>query len=305
MSFSATTLSPRLVKLTPRTGIEVRRTLPHRNLRMIGAWCFVDHYGPLSNAGGHGAEMSIAAHPHTGLQTVTWLIEGRVEHRDSIGTVQEINPGELNLMTAGRGIAHSEASTVSSAMHGVQLWIALPDVAHGMDPAFAHHDDLPVFIMQSTHVRLLMGELEGQISPAITYSPLIGAEILLSSGANIDFPVRPEFEHGLLILEGDDVRIDGELVELGSLRYINTGSREIQIATERGARVLLIGGAPFEEEIVMWWNFIGRSHEEIVAMRNEWQASLESGSDAYPAFVDSMGAAIPAPEMPNIHLEPR
>lgn len=308
MSISALTLIPRLVKLTPRTGIEVRRTLPHRDVRMIGAWCFVDHYGPIaSEETGNG--MSIAAHPHTGLQTVTWLLEGKVEHRDSIGSVQEINPGELNLMTAGRGIAHSEMSLVSSSttstMHGVQLWIALPEPARDIAPSFEHHDDLPQFSFQGAEIRVLMGELDGRSSRATVFTPLVGAEISLSAGVNIILPVQREFEHGLLILEGEDVLVGDEPMARGALRYHSTGLTEIALSTRQGARVLLIGGEPFPEEIVMWWNFIGRSHEEIVMMREEWQSSVESGSATYPAFTDSLGARIPAPEMPNIRLEPR
>lgn len=309
MSVTAATLAPRLVKLTPRAGIEVRRTLPHRDVRMIGAWCFVDHYGPLSAVGGDETGMSIAAHPHTGLQTVTWLLEGKVEHRDSIGSVQEINPGELNLMTAGRGIAHSEMSLVdsksSSVMHGAQLWIALPDVARQMTPTFEHHGDLPHFNFQGAEIRLLLGDFEGHRSRATAYSPLIGAEISLPTGGTIVFPTRPDFEYGLLILESDDASVNGETVSRGSLRYLATGASSISLASARGARVLLIGGEPFPEEILMWWNFIARSQEEIIAMRQQWQSSLMAGSESYPAFTDSLGARIPAPEMPNIRLEPR
>jgi redox-sensitive bicupin YhaK (pirin superfamily) len=276
---------------------------------MIGAWCFVDHYGPLSGEVNGEAGMSIAAHPHTGLQTVTWLLEGKVEHRDSIGSVQEINPGELNLMTAGRGIAHSEMSlvdsTASSVMHGVQLWIALPESARQMTPTFEHHGDLPRFTIQGAEIRLLMGEFEGHRSRAAVFSPLIGAEISLPAGATIDIPTRPDFEYGLLILEGDDASVNGETVAGRSLRYLATGGSSISLASNRGARVLLIGGEPFPEEILMWWNFIARSHEEIIALREQWQASLPAGSEIYPAFIDSLGARIPAPEMPNIRLEPR
>ena len=309
MSVTAATLAPRLVKLTPRAGIEVRRTLPHRDVRMIGAWCFVDHYGPLSGESNGEDGMSIAAHPHTGLQTVTWLLEGKVEHRDSIGSVQEINPGELNLMTAGRGIAHSEMSLVdshsSSVMHGVQLWIALPESARHMTPTFEHHGDLPHFNFQGAEIHLLMGDFEGHQSRAAVFSPLIGAEISLPAGAAIDIPTRPDFEYGLLILEGDDANLNGETVARGSLRYLATGASSISLASARCARVLLIGGEPFPEEILMWWNFIARSHEEIIAMREQWQSSLMAGSESYPAFTDSLGARIPAPEMPNIRLEPR
>jgi hypothetical protein len=190
-------------------------------------------------------------------------------------------------------------------MHGVQLWIALPDIARRMAPTFQHMNNLPIVKFDGAEIRLLMGEFDGKSSPAQLFSPLIGAEILLSPGESVELPVRTDFEHGLLVLDGDDVKIDGELVPRGSLRYINTGFSRVQLESSKGARLLLIGGEPFKEEILMWWNFIGRSQEEIVAMRNAWQASLESGSAAFPDFKDAMGSRIPAPEMPNLRLEPR
>jgi hypothetical protein len=152
---------------------------------------------------------------------------------------------------------------------------------------------------------LLIGELAGHQSKATVFSPLVGAEISLPAGAKLEIPTRPDFEYGLLILEGDDGNVNGETVARGSLRYLSPGTSSISLTSVRGGRVLLIGGEPFPEEILMWWNFIARSHEEIIALREQWQASLPAGSEIYPEFIDSLGARIPAPEMPNIRLEPR
>ena len=155
----------------------VNRTLPHRDRRMIGAWCFVDHFGPDAVITMPG--MRVPPHPHTGLQTVTWLIEGAVEHRDSLGSVQTIEPGQLNLMTAGRGISHSEESPVDRppSLHGVQLWVALPDGDRWMEPRFEHHAALPTFAEHGTSLTVLVGELAGERSPAVVHTPIVGAEL--------------------------------------------------------------------------------------------------------------------------------
>jgi len=163
-------LSPRSVKLTTRSGTEISRTLPHRYIRTIGAWCFVDHFGPTTQSDA----MSIATHPHTGLQTVSWLFAGEVEHRDSLGSVQIIKPGELNLMTAGRGVAHSELSTENSTVaHGVQLWTVLPDRDRKSAPLFDHYGQLPEFQRDDLKIRLFIGELFGEKSPARIFSELL------------------------------------------------------------------------------------------------------------------------------------
>ena len=290
------TLSPREVKLTTRTNTSVRRTLPHRNLSRIGAWCFIDHYGPTDSVDA----MSIAQHPHTGLQTVSWLFSGEIEHRDSLGTVQNIYPGQLNLMTSGRGIAHSELSLdVGKKLHGVQMWIALPLNSKDIAPHFEHHSDLPAFNFSGLNVKLILGEWLNHKSGATIYSELMGAEISAGDG-NYVLPIRPDFEYGILVDEGTLI-INGQSVNSSQLHYIPIGNQKINLRSEGSFRAVIFGGIPFEEKIIMWWNFIGRTHEEIVAMRIDW----EQENDRFGRFEDRIGGWIPAPDLPNLQLKPR
>ena len=289
----AITLEPRKVKLTNRTGVEVSRSLPHRELRTIGAWCFVDYFGPTAVQDA----MSVAAHPHTGLQTASWLFAGEVEHRDSLGSIQVIRPGELNLMTAGSGIAHSELSlNGSDSFHGVQLWIALPDNQRKQAPHFEHHSELPHVGIESNEIKVFAGELLGAKSPAAIYSQLLGAQIELVE--SLTLPIDPEFEYGVLVVSGE-VEVEQTNVPIGSLRYLPAGNTELHL-TGNG-QLILLGGKPFEEKLVMWWNFIGRSHEEIIEMRNQW-VNRENG---FSEFEDRIGGFIPAPELPNLRLTAR
>lgn len=292
----ALTLSPREVKLTTRTNTTVRRSLPHRSLSRIGAWCFIDHYGPTDSVDA----MSVARHPHTGLQTVTWLFSGEIEHRDSLGTVQLIYPGQLNLMTSGRGIAHSELSLdVGKKLHGVQMWIALPANSKDIPPHFEHHSDLPSFDFSGLNVRLILGEWLNNKSNATIYSDLVGAEISAGEGEHV-LPIRADFEYGILVDEGS-LTINGQTVEKSQLHYMPNGNEKITLVSESSFRAILLGGVPFKEEIIMWWNFIGRTHEEIVEMRNDWQQeNLRFGQ-----FEDQIGGRIPAPDLPNLQLKPR
>jgi redox-sensitive bicupin YhaK (pirin superfamily) len=294
---SELTLDPRLVTLTVRSGISIRRTLPHREVKTIGAWCFVDHYGPTNQV----QAMSVGAHPHTGLQTASWLFSGEIEHRDSLAHIQKINPGELNLMTAGVGIAHSELSLNNSVdLHGVQLWIALPNKDRNIAPEFAHYANLPVFDHDGATIRVFVGEILGHRSPAKVFSELVGAEINIESDVIFSLPLQNSFEYGFLVDSGD-VLINGTPVPEGSMRYLPTSIDSVSIETKSPTRILLLGGIPFREEIIMWWNFIGRTHEEIIEMRHDWQ----EGSARFPRFVDASGERIPAPAMPNIRLTPR
>ncbi|MEN9970280.1 MAG: hypothetical protein RLZZ229_488 [Actinomycetota bacterium] len=292
-------LEPRLVKLTTRTGIEIRRTLPNAKKRTIGAWCFVDHFGPTLER----ESMVVAAHPHTGLQTATWLFSGSVEHRDSIGTVQAINPGQLNLMTAGLGISHSELSSeTANDLHAVQLWIALPDSVRNMKPNFQHVEQVPSFEVAQLRVKLFAGKLLGHESQATIYSELIGAELQLAAGARGRLPMDSAFEHGVLVVQGA-AKVYDELVELGNMAYLPKGPTELVVESvgDEPLVVIFLGGEPFEEEIVMWWNFIARSHDEIVAAREQWnQRDIRFGE-----FEDRIGGWIPAPELPNITLRSR
>ncbi|PZG04084.1 pirin family protein [Nonomuraea aridisoli] len=277
-------LTGREVPLGGPRAMLVSRTLPHVHRRMIGAWCFVDAYGP------QRAAMRVPPHPHTGLQTVSWLIAGEVLHRDSLGTLQEIRPGQLNLMTAGRGIAHSEESP-ETVLHGVQLWVALPGEHRHTGPGFEHHPALPVLSGTGFEAIVIMGLLGGVASPATAYSPLVGAQIAV--GGVCEVPIDPAFEHGVLLL-------DGEVAELepGALTYLPPGRSRVRLSGH--GRVLLIGGEPFEEEIVMWWNFVGRSHDEIVAFRKEWMEG-----EGFGAVEGYDGEPLPAPVLPGTPLKPR
>ncbi|MCT9928981.1 pirin family protein [Planotetraspora sp. A-T 1434] len=286
------------VALGGSRGITVTRTLPNRVRRMVGAWCFIDHFGPQDVTGNIG--MRLPPHPHTELQTVTWLVSGEIRHLDSIGSDQVIRPGQLNLMTAGRGIAHAEVGTGDApTVHGVQLWVALPGTDRHVQPQFSHHDDLPVFRDGGATVTVLMGELAGAESAARCYTPLVGAEAALEANARVRLPLRPDFEYALLTLTGK-VDVDGTGLEPGPLLYLGSGRSEVTLEADAPGRVLLLGGEPFEERIVMWWNFVARDHDEIVAAREEWTTGSRFGTVA--AFG---GAKLPAPPMPTTRLTPR
>ncbi|MFJ6774761.1 pirin family protein [Kitasatospora sp. NPDC091257] len=293
-------LPARDVPLGGPRAMTVRRTLPQRSRTTIGAWCFVDHYGPDDVAGTGG--MDVAPHPHTGLQTVSWLFTGEIEHRDSLGVHAYVRPGEVNLMTSGRGIAHSEVSTpATTVLHGVQLWVALPEEHRHTGRDFRHHAPAPV-ALDGGEARVFLGTLAGDTSPVPTFTPLLGAELTLRPHAVVTLDVDPAFEHGLLVDSGEVHLLDTPLrpAELG---YVAPGSRTLTL-TNTGAtdaRLVLLGGTPFEERIVMWWNFIGRSHEDIVQAREEWQAA----TDRFGAVQGYPGDRLPAPELPGLPLKPR
>jgi redox-sensitive bicupin YhaK (pirin superfamily) len=299
-------LEPRDVPLGGPRAMGVRRTLPQRGRSLIGAWCFVDHYGPDRAADGGG--MVVPPHPHTGLQTVSWLFAGEIDHRDSVGSHALVRPGELNLMTAGSGIAHSEVSTPATAvLHGAQLWLALPEGSRHIAPAFEHYTP-PVMAIDGATVRVFIGSLVGSTSPALAFSPLVGAQLDLEPGASIELPVEPGFEHGVL-LDAGAVTLDGEHVPLAHLAYREPGASVLRmVAGVDGARLLLIGGAPFGEQIIMWWNFIGRTHEEIVRFREEWQGDVVAGARGDGRFglvAGYDGAPLPAPALPGVRLTVR
>jgi len=323
-------LQPRLVPLGGPRAMTVRRTLPQRQRSLIGGWCFIDHYGPdqVAQTGG----MLVPPHPHTCLQTVSWLFTGEVEHRDSAGNHALVRPGELNLMTAGRGIAHSEVSAPGTGvLHGVQLWVALPAAARFTDPGFEHY--APGLVRgDGFTARVFLGSVLGSSSPVTSYSPLLGAEISIAAGGLLRIPADPGFEHGVLVDAGQ-VTLNGAVVETARLGCVAAGAEVIELAAGKDgdARVLLLGGTPLGEQIVMWWNFIGRGHDEIVQYRANWQA-LIGAAPAGPAGASGPGSRagaggaigpagpdpgqfglpvgdtlppIPAPPLPNATLRPR
>jgi redox-sensitive bicupin YhaK (pirin superfamily) len=280
--------------------MSVTRTLPNRARRMVGAWCFIDHYGPADISASSG--MCVPPHPHSGLQTVSWLVAGEVLHRDSMGNRRLITPGSLHLMTAGHGISHSEESPTdhSPTLHGVQLWTALPDRDRHVDPHFAHHPTLPVLTDSGITLTVIMGEVGGVRSPAAVYSPLVGAEAVLEPGSDTRLPLRTDWEYAALALSGA-VDVDGVTLSPGPLLYLGSGRSDLPLRSDRAARVLLIGGEPFEEHILMWWNFVGRDHDEIVTAREDWMHTDERFGTVrgYP------GERLPAPPLPTVRLKPR
>lgn len=327
-------LGPREVPLGGVRAMTVRRTLPQRQRSLIGAWCFVDHYGPddVAETGG----MRVAPHPHTGLQTVSWLFEGEIEHRDSAGHHQMVRAGEVNLMTGGRGISHSEITTADTGtLHGVQLWVALPDSDRHTDPGFVHHEP-PELAGEGWRALVFIGSLLGETSPVPTYTPLLGAELRLEPQTRLALDVDESFEHGVLVDSG--LLTVGETeAKPGDLAHVPAGGNRLELRSyDEPVRLVLIGGPPFGESIVMWWNFIGRSHEEIVQFREEWQAQIraDAGTRRSPAEAGGLRedvdeaervvgdtqdardgrfgivvgdhlAPIPAPRLPNARLRER
>ncbi|MFK0225057.1 pirin family protein [Streptomyces sp. NPDC090303] len=290
-------LSPRRVQLGEST--EVRRLLPNLGRRMIGAWAFVDHYGPDDIADEPG--MQVPPHPHMGLQTVSWLHEGEVLHRDSTGSLQTVRPRELGLMTSGRAISHSEESPRPHArlLHGAQLWVALPDAHRHVEPHFEHHADLPRVTAPGLTATVILGSLDGAASPGTTYSPLVGADLALAAGTETALPLEPDFEYAVLAMSGE-AEVDGVPVLPGSMLYLGCGRTELPLRAVSEAGLMLLGGEPFEEEIVMWWNFVGRTDEEIREAREDWMTS-----DRFGEVKGYDGGRLDAPEVPPTPLKAR
>ncbi|WP_435836841.1 pirin family protein [Streptomyces albus] len=300
-------LEPREVPLGGPRAMRVGRSLPNRDRRMVGAWCFVDFYGPAGITGKPG--MQVPPHPHTGLQTVSWLLAGEVWHLDSLGSRQLVRPGELNLMTAGAGIAHSEQSPPdhSGTLHGIQLWVAQPERDRDGPAHFDHHAALPTLTEPAGSITVLMGGLAGAVSPARTYTPLVGADIRLGAGGRLTVPLEPEFEHAVLAT-GGPLSAEGHTVPPGAMLYLGRGRRGVRLEAEAPAGALLIGGVPFEDPLVMWWNFVARTHEEIVEARAQWEAERISdggGGARFGTVAGYEGPALPAPALPTTPLRPR
>lgn len=273
-------------------GMTVLRALPSRQRRMVGAWSFLDHLGPVQFAAGQG--MHVGAHPHTGLQTFTWLIEGEVLHRDSLGNEQIIRPGQVNLMTAGRGIVHSEDSlNDGQTLHAAQLWIALPAEATDCPPGFEHYPELPRWDEDGCTITLLAGSFAGRHMPANFHSPLVGLDLYSKSGGRVDLPLEPEFEYGILPLEGS-IEIAGETFATNEFAYLAPGREQLALDLASGSRLLLLGGRPCGEPVLMWWNFVGLSKAEIARAQREW----ESGSERFGRVAGDGGRRLVAPPLP-------
>jgi hypothetical protein len=250
-------------------GFEIRRALPNRHRRMVGAWCFLDHAGPANYAAGQG--LSIGPHPHIGLQTFSWMIEGSILHRDSLGFEQWINPGQVNLMTAGRGISHAEESPADAAgrFQLAQLWIALPKHECNREPTFDHYPVLPVLDRGGFRITVLAGTWAGERSPARVYSPLVGLDLASTGGARSALPLDPAFEYAALTLEGAPA-VDGEALAPGILLYLGAGRAALAVDCAAASRLLVLGGEPFGEDILLWWNFVARTPAEMETATRDW-----------------------------------
>jgi redox-sensitive bicupin YhaK (pirin superfamily) len=268
---------------------QVRRALPRRGRRTVGAWCFADHMGPASVT--ENAGLDVGPHPHIGLQAVTWLLDGQVLHRDSMGSEQVISPGQLNLMTAGGGVTHSEEATghYRGELEGIQLWVALPDATRAGSPTFEHHTQLPVLDLDHGAATVLTGTLMGTTSPARHDSPLVGAELSLDRGTSA-VGLRPGWEYAIVVLRGE-LSVAGNSLEPGHLGYLGEDRDELVIEASADTRAMLLGGEPFEEQILMSWNFVARNRDEMDAAYRSWQSD-----DGRFGRVDSPLARIPAPD---------
>ncbi|MBS2539982.1 pirin family protein [Catenulispora sp. NF23] len=278
-------------------GVHVMRALPQRVLPTVGAWCFLDHFGP------QAAAMNINPHPHIGLQTVTWPFQGDIRHRDSVGSDVVVRPRQLNIMTAGRGIAHSEFSIEPGQLgHGLQLWTALPDEHREIAPHFEQHQKLPVYELPGLRALVFLGTLDNVTSPARTYSPILGADITLNPGATATIPLTNYHEHAIMVIAGDLTTAD-TTVPPGPLLYLGTGRSELTLTTHTGAHLILLGGQPFREDIVMWWNFVARTHDDIEQARNDWE---KRNTERFPDIAGhTVAERIPAPPLPGVRLKAR
>lgn len=279
-------------------GMLVRRFLPSRQQGMVGAWCFLDHAGPVDFAPGKG--MHVGAHPHIGLQTFTWLIAGEVLHRDSLGNAQVIRPGQVNLMTAGRGIVHTEDSVRDGEhLHAAQLWIALPPEAETCAPDFAHHPDLPCWQDNGARLTLLAGTHDGRTAPTRLYSPLLGLDIASDDATALRLPLNPDFEYGLLPLVGE-AGIEGETFRADEFACLGRGRHELQLTLGAGTRLLLLGGEPFAEPVLMWWNFVGWTKATIAEAQADWEQGErgEPGSARFGPVGDGRAPRLTPPPLP-------
>ena len=260
-------------KITANTkdvgGIPVARLLPTAKRRSIGAWCFLDHAGPSVFAEGE-AGLQVGAHPHIGLQTFTWMLAGEVLHKDSLGNEQMIRPNQVNLMTAGRGISHTEQTpSHSREVHAVQLWIALPESAQHIAPQFQHYPDLPMWSEDGVDYVLTTGRLGMHEAPTQQYSPLIGLDMRFAIEQTQRIALLASFEYGFLVLKGQ-LTLNGETYAADELAYCPSGQTEVTIQASAGAHVMLLGGEPLAQEIIIWWNFVGSNQADISQAVADW-----------------------------------
>ncbi|WP_433720070.1 pirin family protein [Microbacterium laevaniformans] len=307
-------LEAREVPLGGVRAMEVHRSLPQRALPMVGAWCFLDRFGPQT------ARMRVEPHPHIGLQTVTWPLVGEVRHRDTLGNDVVVRRGVLNLMTSGAGIAHSEYSLGEDAvpLDALQLWVALPESRRHGAAGFERHENLPIVTLDDGEhgagatATVVVGVFAGVPSPATMHTPIVGAEIRVPAGARVRLPLDPAWEYALVGVAGwPEVHTAEDaataLPDQGLL-YLGIHRDGVEVTAHEDTTLFLIGGEPFESDIVMWWNFVGRSHDEIVAAREAWESEADGTERADARFGHVIGhdrERVPAPPLPAVRLTPR
>ncbi|MEQ8410934.1 MAG: pirin family protein [Erythrobacter sp.] len=272
---------------------EVRRALPARERTMVGPFIFVDEFGPADLTGGEG--MDVRPHPHINLATVTWLFEGAIDHRDSLGTFATIRPGQVNLMTAGRGIVHSERSpktelATKPGLFGMQTWLALPDGREEIDPAFEAQTDLPWIEDGAARACVIMGELWGARAPTTTHAATIYAEIVLSAGGAL--PIEAEADERAVMLVEGAASVDGIALAPYELAVLAPG-KTMRLASESGARVMLLGGEAFATQRHVFWNFVSSSRERIEQAKEDWREGR------FPAVPGDEEEFIPLPDRPK------
>lgn len=297
-------LEPREVPLGGVRAMSVLRTLPNRDLPTVGAWCFLDRFGP------DAVRMRVEPHPHIGLQTVTWPLVGQQRHRDSLGSDVTLKRGQLNLMTAGDGISHSEYSLGEEALplDALQFWVVLPESARHGSGGFEQHASLPVATLPATTgsdaaATVVLGEFAGVRSPATVHTPIVGAEITIPAGSRVTLPFDTAWEHAVILVEGD-VTVDEQPVAHNEMRYLGDSRSQVSASTAEGALLFVLGGEPFEEDLVMWWNFAARTHDEIARAREDWETP-DAASERFGHVVTHGAERIPAPELPHVRLKPR
>jgi quercetin 2,3-dioxygenase len=256
--------------------LQISRALPIRERRMVGSWCFLDRFGPLTFQ--DEKPMHVPPHPHIGLQTVSWLLEGEVLHTDSLNSEAIVGPGGVNVMTAGRGIAHAEETPLknSGRLNGVQLWVALPDQHRDTTPAFAHVAQVPVIEFKGGVVKVFAGTMHGETTPAPYYSDILGAEVTVHPNQTLTIELQHAFEHAVLLLDGD-CTLEKQELSPNTLYYLGPCRESLEFKSHSGCQLLLIGGPPFPSKILMWWNFVARTPEEIRQARSDWEAHRRFG----------------------------
>ncbi len=274
--------------------ITVQRALPLRGRRLIGPWCFLDRFGPLTFS--EGTPMDVAPHPHMGLQTVTWLLDGELVHHDSLLSEGNLRPGAVNVMTSGHAIAHAERTPAKNTgrLSGVQLWTALPEADRHRMASFQHVEEVPRLECRGGVAQVFAGRLASVESPASHFSPIVGVDLQVHARQSLNIPLEREHEHAVLVLSGD-CALEGQPLAAGMFYYLGTQRTDLTIASTAEARVLLIGGTPFPETILMWWNFVARTPDEIRRAREDWEAHRRFGE--VPAY---KGPRLAAPALTRL-----